>query len=102
MKLETDKPRQNTLLIILTMFDLIAAAAGAMPFAMSALITSGADALGQSNYPIIISVPIAAVVLILVAWTMEAASRPKAAGLIAAIPLVWGMTVLVMLNDPSV
>ena len=102
MKTESDKPRPNTLLIILTMFDLVAAAAGAMPFAMSALISSGTDALGQSNFPLIISVPISAVILIIVAWALDATGRSKAARIAAAIPLLWGMTVLVMLNGPSV
>ncbi len=102
MTLDSDKPRQNTLLIVFTMFDLIAAAAGAMPFAMSSLISSGSDALGNSNFPIIMSVPIVAVTLVIIAWIMESTRRPKMARLTAALPLLWGMTVLVMLGGPSV
>lgn len=98
MSLDSDKPSQNSLLIILTLFDLIAAAAGAMPFAMAKLITSGTDVAGNSDFAVIISVPIAAVVLIIVAWTAEATRHPKIARLIAAIPLIWGMAVFVMLQ----
>ena len=102
MTLDSDKPRQNTLLIVLTMFDLIAAAAGAMPFAMSSMISNSTDALGNSNFPIIMSVPIAAVVFVITAWIIETTGHPKMARLTAALPLLWGMTVLVMLGGPSV
>jgi hypothetical protein len=102
MKLESDKPRQNTLLIVLTMFDLIAAAAGAMPFAMSALISGETDAAGHSNFPIIMSVPVAAIVLIIIAWVMESTGHPKMARVLAGLPLLWGMTVLFMLGGPNV
>ena len=102
MKIDTDKPRQNTLLIVLTMFDLIAAAAGAMPFAMSSLISGETDAMGQSSFPMIMSVPVAAIVLVIAAWIMESTGHPKMARLVAALPLLWGMTVLVMLGGPSV
>jgi len=96
MKLDSDKPRPNTVLIILTMFDLIAAAAGAM----SSLITRGSDTAGQSNFPIIMSVPITAVILVIVAWVLESTDHPKKARLIAAVPLLWGMTVLVVVGNP--
>ena len=100
MKLDSDKPRPNTILIVLTMFDLIAAAAGAMPFAMSAMISNSADALGNSHFPLIMSVPVSAVVLVIVAWTMEVTGHPKMARITAALPLLWGMAVLVTLSAP--
>lgn len=67
------------------MFDLIAA--GAMPFSMSSLISSRADALGNTNFPIIMSVPVAAVVLVIIAWGLEATRHPKIARLTAALAL---------------
>ncbi len=102
MKLDSDKPRQNTLLILLTMFDLIAAAAGAMPFAMFSMISNSTDVIGNSNFPLIMSVPIVAVVLVITAWIMDTIGHPKMARLTAAAPLLWGMTVLVTLNGPSI
>ena len=102
METETDKNPPNTLLIILTLFDLVAAAGGAAPFAMAALISGTDAATGQSNFALIISVPAVAVVLVMVAWLFQVSGRRKAAFLTAAVPLIWGMTVLVMLNGPSV
>ena len=85
MKLDSDKPRQNTLLILLTMFDLIAAAAGAMPFAMFSMISNSTNVMGNSNFSLIMSVPIVAVVLVITAWIMDATGRPKMTHVTAAL-----------------
>ena len=101
MNTKPTKARPNTLLILLTMFDLIAAAAGAAPFAMAALISGGSEAAENSNFALIISVPAVAVLLVLLAWAMEALGRSKAARITAGVPIIWGMVVLVMLSGPS-
>ncbi len=90
---EQEKPRANTPLIMLTMFNLLAAVAGSAPFAISSLITSG-DAAGNTDTKLLFSVPAVAIVLTVIAWLYDMNGKPKAARRIAMIPLIWGMVVL--------
>ena len=68
---------------------------------MAALISGGSEAAENSNFALIISVPAVAVLLVLLAWAMEALGRSKAARITAGVPIIWGMVVLVMLSGPS-
>lgn len=89
---EQEKPRPNTPLILLTMFNLLAAVAGSAPFAMAALITS--NSTPNSNTTLLFSVPAVAVVLVITAWIYEMNGKPKAARRIAIVPLLWATAVL--------
>ena len=97
MKDET-KPDKNTLLIMLTMFDLLGAIAGPTPFIMMAKMTGEME---EASYKLLLSVPTVAVVLLIAAWMMDTQGKPKLARILAAIPLIWGMTVFVLLNAPN-
>jgi len=88
----SDKPRSDTLLVLLTMFDLVIAVVAGMP-ALMANIVKGGDG-GATR--LMLSVPFSAIVLLLVAWTFYAKGRPTPARLIAAVPLFWALTVFIM------
>lgn len=96
--LDDTKPTKNTLLIMLTMFDLIGVVAGSAPFIMMAKMTGD---MSEGNYNLLLSIPTVAVVLLIVAWMLDMRGKPKPARILAAIPLIWGMTVFVLLNAPS-
>lgn len=95
---EPDKPRKNAFLVILTLFDLLGAVAGSAPFIMFAMMTKDTSA---EPFKLLVSVPIVAIVLLIVAWLVDARGNARRAQFIAAIPLIWGLTVFVMLNAPT-
>ena len=92
------KPDKNTLLIMLTMFDLLGAIAGSAPFIMIAKMTGEME---ETSYKLLLSVPAIAIILLIAAWIMDMQGKPKLARILAVIPLIWGMTVFVLLNAPS-
>ena len=96
------KPANNTLLTLLSALDVFVIMGGMVALPLS-MFTRGTFALnplhsyGISNSQLIGSVPILSVVMIILAWMAHSSGKVKAARMMAATPLFWGMAVFLML-----
>lgn len=96
------KPASNTLLTLLSALDVFVIMGGmvALPLSMFARGTFALNPLhsyGISNIQLIGSVPILSVVMVILAWMAHSSGKVKAARMMAATPLFWGMAVFLML-----
>lgn len=98
---EEEKPRTNSLLIMLTLVNLLAAVAGSAPFLTRSMISNSSSLADEGRFNLLASIPAVAVVLLIVAWLVDSKGLHRRAQLIALMPLVWGMVVFVLLNSPT-
>ena len=96
------RPATNTLLTLLSALDVfvVMGGAAALPmsmFASSRFALNPLYSLGISNSQLIGSVPAVGVVMVILAWMAHTSGKAKAARMLAATPLLWGMAVFLMM-----
>lgn len=101
------KPQTNSLLTILTALDLLVViiSVAALPitmFTLDRIAFNPKFPMGVSNTYLIGSVPIVTVVMVILAWLVQGSGNVKAARLFAAVPLVWGFAVFLMMLPTTI
>lgn len=96
------KPATNSILTVLTALDLLVVLIGvaAVPLSVMAtgkIVFNPLYPMGVTNSQLIMSVPIFSVVMVITAWLAQASNKPKAAKMLAATPIFWGMAVFLMM-----